>query len=149
MGNVFGIDESLALPALYGTSGGTDVSCTSGSETTVITSGAINAVSNGDYYPMVLGVLSIVLGATAPSALVIAGRIGTATDFATFAVATGLLANNAELMIPVVLVGANSGSAWAGSGSTVNVTVKPTGQAVTCKGTGSQLTVALFRGPTA
>jgi hypothetical protein len=149
MGNVYGVANPLALPVLYGTASGADVSCPAGSETTVISTGAIAALNAGDYYPFAFGSLAILLGGTAPSALIIAMRLGSAADVATYTFPPALLVNGATIIAPVMLVGANSGSAWIGAGSIINITVTPTGQNVTCKGVGSQFAVALFRGPDA
>jgi hypothetical protein len=143
----WGVAAPLALPAVYVPAN--DTSCTSSTATTVITTGALAALDNGDYYPLIWGVLTILLGGTAPSALTVKFILGSGSAVDTYTVEPALLVNSAELVIPIVLVGANSASAWAGSGSTINVQVTATGQAVTCKKVGSRLLVALFKGPDA
>jgi hypothetical protein len=143
----WGVAEPLALPAVYVPA--SDTTCASSTATTVVTTGAIAALDNGNYYPLLLGVLTVLLGATAPSALTVKFILGAGTAVDTYTVEPALLVNAAELVIPITLVGANSASAWAGSGSTINVQVTPTGQAVTCLKVGSRILAALFRGPDA
>jgi hypothetical protein len=145
MAQIYGVANPLALPAVYLTASGADVSCVAGSETNVITSGAITGSAAGSLYPRIDAFLTILLGATAPSALVIAFRLGAGADVDSFTVEPALLTNNAELMFPLALIGVSSASAWIGSGSTVNLTVKPTGQNVTVKGVGSRMVVTLLR----
>ena len=147
MGNPYGCNLSVPLPALYAPSG--DVACPSGTETTVITTGALSATTAGLYYPYISGVLTVYLGATAPSALVIAFKIGAGAHVASFVVDPGQLVNSAKVVLPFVLVGANSGTAYGGAGSTINITLKGTGQDTTCKQVGSVAFVALQRGPDA
>jgi hypothetical protein len=147
VGTVYGVAQPLPLPAVYTPSG--DVTCNSSTETTCITTGAINAGNPFDYYPLIWGVATIYLGGTAPSALVLAFKIGAGSDVDTLTVDPGQLVNSAKLMIPFMLVGANSASAWSGAGSTINITANATGQAVTFKQVGSRAIVALLRGPDA
>jgi len=137
------------LPAIYTTVAGADVTLTAGSEITVITTGALVANNPGDYYPMIWLWLTIVLGAAAPSALQLAFKLGSGSDVDTFVIEPGLLVNLAELTIGVTLIGANSATAWQGSGSTINITGKATTQAATAKFVGSRAIVALMRGPDA
>lgn len=147
MGNAWGTSMQSPLPAVYAPSG--DVTCNAGTETTCITTGAINALVPGDYYPLIWLVAAIYLGATAPSALVLAFKIGAGADVDTFTVDPGQLVNSAKIIIVCPLIGANSASAWVGSGSTINITANATGQAVTFKQVGSRAIVALLRGPDA
>lgn len=144
MPNLYGVANPLPLPAVY--SPASDTTCSAGSETTVITSGAIAQTLNGSSYPRIDGVLTILLGGTAPSALVLAFKLGSGSDVDTYTVEPGLLVNSAELIIPLHLLGVSSATAWVGSGSTVNVTVNATGQAVTCKKVGSRAIIGIFRG---
>jgi hypothetical protein len=126
-----------------------DVTLTSSTEVTAITTGALVASGPGNYYPLITGLLTVVFGATAPSAFQIAFKLGSGSDVASFVVEPGLLTNLGELMIPFCFVGANSASAWLGSGSTINITGKGTGQASTAKNVGSYAVVQLLRGPDA
>lgn len=149
MGNVYGIASPNPLAASYGCVGGADVTLTSSTEVTFITTGAIVALGPGDYYPVIWGVLVNYLGATAPSALVIAFKLGSGSDVATYTVDPGQLVNSAKIVVPFCLVGANSGTAWTGLGSTINITANGTGQASTAKNVGSFAVVMLVRGPDA
>ena len=146
-GALWGNAIPIPAAASYGNIGAVDVACPSATETNVVTTGALVALNNGAYYPEIWGVLAILLGATAPSALVCAFRLGAGADVDTYTVPPALLTNAATLMVQINLVGVNSASAWVGAGSTINVTINPTGQAVTCKAVGTKVVVALNRGP--
>jgi hypothetical protein len=135
------------LPISAGCIGAADVSCTSGAETNVIASGTIKTPIQGDFYPLISGNLVIYMGATAPTALVIAFRIGAGADVATYTVDPGQLVNSAKVQFAFGFVGANSASAWFPTGSTLNVTVNPTGQTVTVKNVGSFAIFELIQGP--
>jgi hypothetical protein len=147
MANIFGIATQVTLPVSYGTVAGADVTLTSSTEVTVITTGVLVSTFQGDYFPLIFGVFTVVLGATAPSAFVIAFKLGAGSDVATWTVEPALLVNAAELVIPFFFVGANSASAWFPTGSTINITAKGTGQASTAKFVGSKALVALVEGP--
>jgi hypothetical protein len=143
--STWGVAKPLPLPAVYIPAN--DVTCNSSTATTAITTGALSALDNGNYYPLILGVITILLGGTAPSALTIKFILGAGSAVDTYTVEPALLVNSAELVIPIALIGANSATSWSGSGSTINVQITATGQAVTCKKVGSRLIVALFCGP--
>ena len=147
MGNSWGVQ--LSQPSAGTFVPASDTSCPSGTATTVVTSGAISTQFAGTFAPKLDGVLVILLGATAPSALTVKFILGAGSAVDTYTVEPGLLTNNAELMIPIFLVGTSSDSAWAGAGSTINVQVTAAGQAVTCKKVGSRILVQLARGPDA
>ncbi len=145
MGNVWGIAEPTPLPAVF--TPAADVACAAGTETTVITTGALSTPNPGNYYPRLYLSLAILLGAVAPTALVIAFRLGIFVDVDSYTVAPALLVAASTLYPSVTLVGLNSGSIWITPGSTINITVTATAQAVTCKQVGSRALVGLFRGP--
>jgi len=149
MGNIYGVASPLALPQAYQTVGAADVTLAAGVETAFITTPAIAALNNGDYYPLILGMVTVVLGVAAPTALVFAFKLGAGSDVMTYTVEPGLLVNSAELVIPLVLVGLSSSTAWIGPGSIVNITGLATGQDVTAKFVGTSAIIALFRGPDA
>ncbi|SRR5579884_1068332 len=149
MGNIYGVANPQPIAAAYGTASSADVTLTAGSEITVITTGAIVAPSPGFWYPMIWLSWTVVLGATASTALVFAFKLGSGADVDTFTIEPGLLQNNAELQSCVVLVGVASATAWVGSGSTINITGKATAQNATFKGVGSRAVVRLIRGPDA
>lgn len=147
MGNVYGIANPGVVPTLVSTGG--DVACPAGTETTVLTSAAIIAPTPGDYFPLIWLSAAVLLGATPPTALVFAFKIGAGSDVVTFTQPPATLVANATLAATPILLGVNSGTAWVGTGSVINVTVNATGQAVTFKAGGSQALIALFRGPDA
>jgi hypothetical protein len=148
-GNVYGIAAPATLPAIYGAVGAADVTLTAGAEVTAITTGAITAANPGDYYPLIWLWLTILFGATAPTALQFAFKLGAGSDVDTFVIEPGLLTNLGEIQVGVPLIGANSATAWQGSGSTINITGKATTTACTVKAVGSRAIVALMRGPDA
>lgn len=139
--------ESLAATKFVTAGPGSDVAVSSSTATTVITTGALAALDPGPYFPLIAGVLVIVLGGSAPSALTVKFILGAGSAVDTYTVEPGLLVNSAELVVPVFLVGVNSAVAWIGAGSTINLQVTATGQAVTVKGVGSRIIAQLLRGP--
>jgi len=145
--SIWGVQREDLAATVYGTVSGNDVSCTSSTKTTIVTSGALAAISAGPYYPLIFLSVGIVLGATAPSALVLGFQIGSGSSVDTFALPVGILANSAVLSVAVTLVGVNSATAWQGSGSTINITANATGEAITVKNVGTRAVVLLCRGP--
>jgi len=124
-------------PTLLTAQGAADVTCAAGASTTALSVGGAGTAlsqSNPDsVIPTVFGVLVIVLGATAPSALVIAYCETTHTAIDSYTVLAALLVNSATLVVPISFVGSASRSSYAGSGASPLITVSPTGQAVTVK----------------
>lgn len=147
MGSIYGVANPLALPAAYTPTG--DTTLTAGVETTFITTGAITAASPGFYYPVIWLTVAIAFGAGAPGALTFAFKLGAGADVDSFAIAPADFIINETHVYAVCLVGANSGTAWVGSGSTINITGLGTTNNSTAKQTGSRAVVALFRGPDA
>jgi hypothetical protein len=144
---IWGIADPLPLPIVYGTVGGADVTTTPTEDTPVITTGELAGLSPGPYYPLIMGVLTIVLGGTAPASLQIDFFIGDGSDVDTYLVEPGLLVASAELVIPVYLLGVNAYTPWAGAGSVINVGVTTPDEAVTVKNVGSRCIIGLQRGP--
>lgn len=128
--SIWGVDQTLAAPQVA--TAGSDVACAAGVETNVISASlpfgftGFNAVLFADVACV------IVLGATAPSALVIALRLGSGADVDSYTVSPSALVANAVLQLSPALVAALSRSSSGGTG-TWNVTVNATGQAVTLK----------------
>lgn len=147
MGNLYGVAGQPPLAVVAACIGAADVAVASGTETNVIASGALAAAFPGNYYPVMTGLLAVLLGATAPTGLTVAFRIGAGSDVDSYTVATALLVNAATIQIPICLVGASSGTAWIGAGSTLNVTLNPVAQAVTAKFVGSRCLFQLLRAP--
>ena len=139
-----------ALPAIYTATG--DVTCTAGSEVTCITTTSALASERGmNYYPLIQGVMVFKMGATASASLVIAARYSGGADFTTQTVDVGLLANNATIAIPVLLVGANVRSNTSGqiNANAIEVTALAGTTACTFNHLSSYLLIALCLGPDA
>lgn len=147
-GNLYGVSTPGFTGSIQLNIGVADVSCPSATETNVIAQ-ALTAPSSGNWYVVISGVLTITMGATAPSAIVIGARIGAASDFDSYGVGVGTLVNSATVGYPVLLASVANQANFFPGGSTFNVTVNPTGQTVTAKLTGSRLIYQLFRGPDA
>jgi len=143
--SVWGIAQPFAIPPIV--TAGSDVVVTAGTETNVLSSATLVATNIGNWYPFIVGVAAVLLGATPPTALVVAVRIGAAADFDTYTVAPAVLTANATLMIPLAFVGANSKTQWnPGGGGVINVTLLSTAQNVTLKAVGSRAVMALNLG---
>jgi len=143
---VWGIADPLPLPVVYETVAGADVDV-GATETDIITTPAIAALNQGPYYPLLQGVLTIVLGAMAPSALQFAFTVNAGSDVDVYVVEPGLLVALAELVIPIFLIGLNSNTAWQGAGSVISVTGTSATNDVTAKFVGSRCLIGLQRGP--
>ncbi|HEY2108237.1 MAG TPA: hypothetical protein VGH29_20730 [Candidatus Binataceae bacterium] len=143
---IWGVQQEGTIGAAYGCVGAADVTLTSSTKVTFITTGAIVAADPGPYYPVIWLTAAILFGGTAPSALVIAFHLGSGSDVDTYTVAPALLVLSTTLLVSVVLVGANSNTAWSGAGSTINITANGTGQASTAKNVGCRAVVQLLRG---
>ena len=134
--SIWGVDQSLSGPQVA--TAGSDVSCPAGTETNVISAsvpvgfGGFNAVLFADVACV------IVLGATAPTALVVAMRLGAGADVDTYTISPAALVANAILQLSPALV-ANLSRSSAGGNGTWNITVNATGQAVTFKANGRAL----------
>jgi hypothetical protein len=124
---------------------GGDVALPAGTETVVMTSLGLVAPAPGNWFPLILGVIAVLLGAVPPTALTIAFKTG-GSDVDTMVVAPALLVANATLNLPLYLLGLNSGSLWIGAGQAVQLTALPTGQAATFKFNGSKMIPLLLRG---
>lgn len=134
--SIWGVNQSLSNPIIV--TAGSDVACPAGTETNVISVTATTSFAgmNSVLTVDVTGV--IVLGATPPSALVIAVRVGSGSDADSYTVSPAALVANAILQIAPSLAFVNSRGA-ANVSATLNLTVNPTGQAVTFKAGGRAL----------
>ena len=142
-GNIYGVANPGFTPTVAIPSA--DVTLTAGSEITCITSGAIAAYGPGAYVPVIYACLCVVCGATAPTALQFAFKIGAGSDVDTYVVEPGELVNLAEFTITIPLLGVSDAAAWIGAGSTINVTGKATTTACTVKKVGSRALFTLQR----
>lgn len=131
--SIWGVNQSPPSPAIV-TAGG-DVTCNAGVETNVL-SGTVTVGTPGANFALVSDVMAyIILGATPPSAMVIAARQGAGADYDTYTVAPLALVANAVLPVSPTLTGIFAKNALAG-GATINITVNATGQNVTFKANG-------------
>jgi len=143
----WGTNLGLQNPSLLNLA--TDASCTAGAATTVLQYGSsplLFTYAAGGFFLQCHATLALILGATPPTALTITLNLATAGLQDTYTVPPGLLTASAELLIPVTLFSANSGSIWYPTGDNPQIQVTPTGQAVTCKAVGTRSTVVLQQG---
>lgn len=134
--SIWGIDQSLAGPQVA--TAGADVACAAGTETNVISASIPVGFSGFNAVLFVDVACSIVLGATPPTALVVALRLGAGADVDTYTISPAGLVASAILQLAPALV-ANLSRSSAGGNGTWNVTVNATGQAVTFKAGGRAL----------
>jgi hypothetical protein len=126
------LTADTTVTAIHSQSGGTGVPLA-----------AINAF---DTYPLIMGVLNFVLGATPPTSLVISYATTSGTAIASYTVEPGLLIALAELVIPIFFVGPASHSLYTGAGKDPLIQVHSAGQASTCTKVGSQAIFQLVLG---
>lgn len=143
----YGVANQSFVPGVWAPA--SDVTLTAGAETLAITTTAALAGNRAQSYtPVIFGLAALVLGGTAPSALVLAARYSGGSDVATQTVPAGVLVNSAVLMVPVCLVLPAIDAASDGTigGAAIEITGDPTGQAVTWKKIGTSLTILLMPG---
>ncbi len=130
----WGTAKPNPLPTIVATVAGADVTLTAGSDITGFTpSSALIASYQGGWAYMVWVFATIVMGATAPSAMVIKLKTATPATLDTFTVPPANLVNNAIVPLSVCLVGTTSGSLYFPTGDTPIVTFNGTGQNSTLK----------------
>lgn len=142
----------IAWPGLAPTiiSPGGAVTLTAGTETTIVaTAATLVGVPNQDYIVVVVGCCVVLMGATAPTALVIAARYASGADFDTQTIDTGSLVANATGVFPITLIGANVRAAANGNigSGAVQVTGLATTTAATARATSTKFSVLLIPGP--
>jgi hypothetical protein len=146
MGRVYGVADPLLTPSEQLLIGAADISVTAGTPADLFTWSSIAAPSQGNYYVMIWASITLVLGATAPTAITFSYRLGSGSNVQNFGVNAVLLTNSANLLIPALFVGSYSGSVWYPTGSAVTVSVAVTAQNITVKYGGSAAILALLRG---
>ena len=143
----WGVANPGPQPAIYAPAN--DVTLTAGSEIlAVTTTSALKGNPGQSYIPMIVGCAALTMGATAPTALQLAARYHSGSDFATQVIAPGLLANLAAILVPVCLVGASVRAAADGTigGAAIEITGTATTTACTFNKVGTQLTVFFLPG---
>lgn len=137
MANLYGVANPLPLPQQGNTIGATDIACPAGVETNVIAIPSNVPISQGWYYPGIFAMLDVALGATAPSTLTFGARIGAGSDFSYFALNVAVLVANANLFVPFQLFGLSTILSYTTGPLTINISVTPTANPVTCRFSGS------------
>lgn len=146
----WGTDLSTIAPTVLNANA--DVTLTSSTTVTAIHSQsggvAVPLIQTNpiDCYPVIMGSLTILMGATAPSALVISYATTSGTAIASFTVAPALLVNAATVQFPFFFVGPLSSTLYTGVGKDPLIQVNGTGQASTLKAVGSQALFFLMLG---
>jgi hypothetical protein len=130
----WGTAKPSGIPTIVGTVAGADVTLTAGSDITGFTPSAalIAPYAGGWAYEVQLACV-IVLGATAPSAMVVKLKTAGATVLDTYTVPPAQLVNNAIIVVAPTLVGTTSSSLYFPSGDTPIITFNGTGQNSTLK----------------
>lgn len=140
--SIWGVNQALPNPSIV--TAGADVACAAGTETNVLIA-TISSVAPGQNLSLQSDLACIiVLGATPPTAMVIAARVGAGADYDAWTVPPAALVASANLSLSPSLLGTFTRNALA-AGSTINITVNPTGQAVTFKAQ-SRVVHSLFIG---
>lgn len=145
MGNVYGCSQPGMTPDVFTLTG--DTTCNAGAETTVFTtSTALKAPSQGNWWLQFMGLLTILFGGSAPSALALGFRVHGSSDFSSVSIPAALLVASSTLLYPIFQATTSSDTMFWPSGSIIEVTVEPTGQNVTAKQFGSFCYMTLFHG---
>jgi hypothetical protein len=130
----WGIARPFAIPVIVATVAGADVTLTAGSDITGFTPSAAIAGGFTSQWAYVVWVhATIVLGGTAPSALVVKLKNAVPTTLDTFTVPPANLVNSAILPLSFMLVGTSSATLYNGTGDTPIITFNGTGQNSTLK----------------
>lgn len=146
----WGTDLSTIAPTVLNANA--DVAVTAGTTTTAIHSQSAGTgvpliqTNPIDVYPVIQGVLAVLLGATAPGALVISYATTSGVAISSYTFPPALLVNNATVMVPIFLIGPLSNSLYTGAGKDPLIQINVTAQNVTVKAVGSQALFQLLLG---
>ena len=147
MPNLYGVSNPIILPVQVGTVGGSNVTCNAGVETIVATSSPLVAISAGVYYPYIVGALLITTGATGPTGVTWAARIGAGADFLQVPMPGGMFGPTQWIQVPIFAVGPAATVPWQGTGSTLSVMLTATAQNITVQSLFTNLWMTLYRAP--
>jgi len=143
VGNQYGVAAAGYAPSVA--TFGSDVTLTAGTETTILSAAGLAAPTPGQYMPLIHLCLYVLMGATAPTALQFATKVGAGSDVDVQAVPAGTLVASATVAYFYTLYCTASPTLWVGAGSTLNVTGLATTTAATAKFAGSRAVVLLVR----
>jgi hypothetical protein len=130
----WGTAKPGTVPTIVVTVGAADVALTAGSDITGFTPAApLIAAYQGGWCYVAWVFATIVMGATAPTALVVKLKTATPTTLDTFTVPPANLVNNAIVPLSVCLVGTSSGTLYYPTGDTPVITFNCTTNAATLK----------------
>jgi hypothetical protein len=132
--SIWGVQRGGQLPTIVGTVAGADVTLTAGSAIVGFTpAAALIAPFVGTWAYFVQVFATIVLGGTAPSALVVTLATATPTVLDTLTVPAANLVNSAILPLSFALVGTGSETLYFPTGDIPTINFNCTGQAATLK----------------
>lgn len=146
----WGTDLSTIAPTVLNANA--DVTLTAGSTVTTIQSQsggvAVPLIQTNafDVYPVIMGALAILMGAAAPTAMVISYATTAGTAIASYTVPPAFLTNSATQIIPFFLVGPLSSTLYTNAGKNPLIQVNCTTNAATLKAVGSQALFFLMLG---
>ncbi len=132
--SIWGIQRLGQLPTIVATVAGADVTLTAGSDITGFTpAAALIAPFAGSWAYYVSVFATVVMGATAPTALVAKLKTAGATVLDTLTFSTATLVNSAIVNYAFTLVGTASGSLYFPTGDTPLITFNAGTTAATLK----------------
>jgi hypothetical protein len=130
----WGTAKPGTVPTIVATVAGADVTLTAGSDITGFTpAAALTGGYAGGWCYVVWVFATIVMGATAPTALVVKLKTATPTTLDTFTVPPANLVNNAIVPLSVCLIGTSSATLYYPTGDTPVITFNCTTTAATLK----------------
>jgi hypothetical protein len=130
----WGTAKPQGVPTIVGTVAGADVTLTAGSDITGFTpAAALIAPFAGGWAYVVDMAAVIVLGASAPTALVVKLKTAGATVLDTYTVPPAQLVNSAIIVVAPTLVGTTSSTLYYPTGDTPIITFNCTTNAATLK----------------
>ena len=147
MANVYGVANTNPPPSFWGTIGGTDINCPAGVETNVVAATPTAPTYPGMFYPFATGVITITIGATPPGQVVMALRIGSGSDINTIFVWATLMTAGAHIPQSVSFYGYTVAISNPSATTIFNLTVNPSGQAVTVNAGGTYAWASWLRAP--
>lgn len=145
MANLYGVANAPGLVA-YTTANTGNTSCTHDVYTTIFTSPALVAPSNGYFYALCWATLLLQAGASIPLSLSAGLAIGAGSVVQSFGIGTNAFVANGYIYVPVTMFTGSSQTAWQGTGSTISVQIMPATNTVTAINL-SCFAYALFRAP--